>query len=274
MNSTIVQQPLQTLLQNLGLSTFVANYYTLAEEFEREKKTNIDYLQELALREAEHRCQQRIKRLLKQAKLPRNKLLKDFDVHRIPGLSSTTIQQLARGDFIDRYENIIIFGNSGSGKTHLSIALGREWCLLGRKIYFVTAANLVQQLLQAKLKLTLEDFIKKLDKFEVILIDDISYIPYERNETDVLFQLLASRYEMRSILITSNLAFGDWKTIFKDEVTANATIDRLVHHSKILELNVIDSYRLEWAKLKREQEKNQESQQQLPINKINHIIYL
>ena len=96
MNTTFTQ-PLQTLLQNLGLSTFVANCYTLAEEFEREKKTNIDYLQELALREAEHRYQQRIKRLLKQAKLPRNKLLKDFDVQRIPGLSSTTIQQLAKG---------------------------------------------------------------------------------------------------------------------------------------------------------------------------------
>lgn len=257
--------PLQTLLQNLTLSTFAANCYPVAEEFEREKKSNIDYLQELAIRETEHRYQQRIKRLLKQAKLPRNKLLKDFEGQRIIGLSITTIQQLAKGDFIDRYENILIFGNSGSGKTHLTIALGKEWCLLGRKVYYVTASNLVQQLLQAKLKLSLDVFIKKLDRFEILLIDDISYIPYERNETDVLFQLLASRYEMRSVLITSNLPFGEWKNIFKDEVTANAAIDRLVHHSKILELNVIDSYRLEAAKIKREQEKAKESQ---------NIIYL
>lgn len=257
--NTALTYPLQTLLKNLCLSTFADNCYAVAEEFERENKSTIDYLRELAIRETEYRYQLRIKRLLKQAKLPRNKLLKDFEVQRIIGLSITTIQQLAKGDFIDRYENILIFGNSGSGKTHLSIALGKEWCLLGRKVYYVTASNLVQQLLQAKAKLTLDDFIKKLDKFEILLIDDISYIPYERNETDVLFQLLASRYEMSSVLITSNLPFGEWKTIFKDEVTANAAIDRLVHHSKILELNVIDSYRLESAKIKREQEKARES---------------
>lgn len=248
-----INQPIHSLLQNLYLTMFASDYFSVAEEFERNKKTSVDYLYELAIRETEYRYQQRIKRLLKYAKLPRNKLLKDFEIQCIPGLSATTIQQLAKGEFMDRYENILIFGNPGTGKTHLSIALGREWCLLGRKVYYITAANLVQQLLQAKLKLGLENFVKKLDGFEILIIDDFSYVPYDRNETDVLFHLLSARYEMRSVLITSNLPFAKWDTIFKDEMTTTAAIDRLVHHSQILELNS-DSYRMTSAKTKKKQE--------------------
>ena len=114
---------------------------------------------------------------------------------------------------------------------------------------FFTAANLVQQLLQAKLVLKLEQFIKKLDRFEVLIIDDISYVPFEKQETDVLFTLMAARYEMRGLVITSNLPFSKWNTIFKDEMTTNAAIDRLVHHAVILELNT-SSYRSECAKKK------------------------
>lgn len=147
---------------------------------------------------------------------------------------------------MERYENILIFGNPGTGKTHLSIALAREWCLQGHRVYYTSAAALVQQLLQAKQQLKLTQLIKRFDRYEVLLIDDISYIPYERSETDVLFQLLAERYEMRSTLITSNLPFIKWETLFKDEMTTAATIDRLVHHSVILELNA-ESYRMNHA---------------------------
>lgn len=247
-----LQQPLTELLQNLSLTTFAKSYQSVAEEFERDKKTYADYLQELALRETEYRYQKRVDRLLKQAKLPRNKLLNDFEIGRIPGLSPTRIQQLANGEFMDRYENILIFGNPGTGKTHLSIGLAREWSLLGKRVFYSTAANLVQQLLQAKLALKLEQMIKKFDRFDVLLIDDISYVPYDRQETDVLFNLLAARYEMRSVLITSNLPFAKWNTIFKDEMTTTAAIDRLIHHSEILELNT-ESYRIAKAQTKRKQ---------------------
>ncbi len=225
------------LLKALNLPTFVSAFQAVAAQFEKEGRSNIDYLYELAFRESEHRYQKRIERLIKAAQLPRDKLLCDFDVARIPGLAPSQIQQLATGDFIDRCENVLLFGNPGTGKTHLSIALAREWCLLGRKILFITAAKLVQQLLKAKVDLTLNHLIKKIDRYEVLIIDDISYVPFERHETDVLFMLLAERYEMRSTVVTSNLAFSQWDTVFKDEMTTTAVVDRLVHHSTILELN-------------------------------------
>ena len=160
---------------------------------------------------------------------------------------------LVEGDFLDRAENLLVFGNPGSGKTHLVGALGQELILRDRRGLFSTCALLVQRLLRAKLELTLERELKKLDRFEALIIDDIGYVQQNRDEMEILFTLLSYRYERRSILLTSNLVFSDWERIFKDPLTTAAAIDRLVHHSVILELNVT-SYRMEAAKQRTQKE--------------------
>lgn len=249
-------QTLDTMLESLNLLAIRDVYKKVSEQIIKGQQSPIDYLQELATIELEQRHQKSIMQLLKLAKLPRNKLLIDFDIRRIPSLHPGLLKNLSNGEFIDRSENLLIFGNPGTGKSHLSIALAREWCLQGRKCLYITAANLVQELLIAKNKLHLNQFIKRLDRFEVLIIDDISYIPYEKTESEVLFVLLAERYEQRSMVITSNLVFSKWQQIFKDEMTTNAAIDRLVHHATILELNA-ESYRIKTAKSNQQNSKEQ-----------------
>jgi len=151
MDKTNQIEELTRLLAALKLSAFASDWQQVAEEFEKQQKTTQAILLELSRRELAVKQQKRIDRLLKQAKLPRMKSLQEFDTSLIPGLSPSVIKRLAEGDFINHHENILIFGNPGTGKTHLCIAFAQEWCLLGRKVFFITAANLVQQLQQAKL---------------------------------------------------------------------------------------------------------------------------
>ena len=241
-----VHLELESDLKCLGLKTFIDNYQSVAQQCDKKGHTNVRYLQELCLYEVEKRNQNRLERLLKEAKLPRNKLLVDFDIGRIPGLSPALIERLASGEFMDRTENILIFGNPGTGKSHLSIALARQWCLLGHHVLFTTASKLVQELRSAQMHNQLHTLIKKLARIECLLIDDISYVQMQREDTDCLFQLLSERYEQSSTLITSNIMFSQWKSIFKDEMTTAAVIDRLIHHCEILELNA-PSYRTQKA---------------------------
>lgn len=252
---------LEGLLKNLCLINFVERYQLDAERSEKEGIDHVGYLYELAQGEWERRYHQRIERLIKKSKIPRDKRLADFEIMRIPGLSPSLIHRLAEGEFIDRCENTLIFGNPGTGKTHLCIALTREWCLKGRRVLYTNACSLVQELLRAKQALQLDQLIKKLDHFEVLVIDDISYLSCNREETDVLFTLLSARYEQRSIVITSNLVFSLWHQIFKDEMTTAAAIDRLVHHSTVLELNT-ESYRITQAKGRKD--KDSEKEKPLP----------
>lgn len=157
------------------------------------------------------------------------------------------LETLRDGSFLDRRENVLLFGKPGSGKSHALCALSEQLILQGRSLLFTTCSLLVQQLLIAKRDLQLPKMIKKLSSFEGLIIDDLGYVQQSREEMEVLFTLLAERYERGSVLLTSNLAFSKWDQIFKDAMTTAAAIDRLVHHSVIIEMNV-PSYRVETAK--------------------------
>lgn len=240
------QSELEAMLSSFRLPSFSKNYQQYARQAEKEKIDHVGYLYELSKLESEDRYNRKTERLIRQAKLPRGKTLEGFDFSKFEGLSESQIQELADAECLDKAENILIFGNPGTGKTHLAAALLREWCLRGRKVFFSTASSLVQDLLAAKRDLKLNTVLKKLDKFEAVVIDDISYIPQDRDETDVLFVFLAERYEQRSLVITSNLPFSQWDTVFKDAMTTMAAVDRLVHHSTVIELNG-ESFRAQTA---------------------------
>jgi len=189
----------------------------------------------------------KIKRLLRSSRLPLEKSLAVFDLKRLPVRVRQQVKVLLEGGFLERKENILAFGNPGSGKTHLLCAIGQELIHQGHSVYFTTSSSLVQELLRAKRDLKLDKILKKFSRFDALLIDDIGYVQHEQQEMEVLFILLAARYECGSVMLTSNLPFSKWDAIFKDPMTTAAAIDRLVHHSVILELN-ISSYRVKHAK--------------------------
>jgi DNA replication protein DnaC len=234
-------------LKQLHLPAFAEHYAPQAALAVNEGWPYDRYLLGLCELEIAEREQRRIQRLLTDSKLPREKTLETFDRVRLKKTADRQFSVLLEGDFLDRSENVLVFGNPGSGKTHLLCALGHEMVRKGRTVYFVPCALLVQRLLLAKAELWLEKELKRLDKFDALIIDDLGYVQQSRDEMEVLFTMLAHRYEHRSVLLTSNLVFSKWEKIFKDPMTTAAAIDRLVHHSIILELN-LPSYRMEAAK--------------------------
>jgi len=245
-----VKDHITQCLRQLHLPAFAANYEQVATVAATEGWTYDNYLLQLCRLELDEREQRKIQRLLNASKLPREKTLNTFDRARLKKPVDKHFSALLDGDFLDRHENVLIFGNPGSGKTHLLCALGHELIHKRRSVYFAECVLLVQRLLRAKLELRLERELKKLDKYEALIIDDIGYVQQSREEMEVLFTLLAHRYEHRSVLITSNLVFSQWEKIFKDPMTTAAAVDRLVHHSVILELN-LSSYRMETAQQKK-----------------------
>ena len=243
----MIKPRMTACLKQLHLPAFVEHYAPQAALAGNEGWPYDRYLFGLCELELAERDARRIQRLLNDSKLPREKTLEAFDRNRIKKTVDRQFAVLLEGDFLDRRENVLAFGNPGSGKTHLLCALGHELVCKGRSVYFVPCALLVQRLLLAKAELWLEKELKRLDKFAALIIDDLGYVQQSRDEMEVLFTLLAHRYEHRSVLLTSNLVFSKWEKIFKDPMTTAAAIDRLVHHSIILELN-LPSYRMEIAK--------------------------
>ena len=241
------EQTLEMMLKSFKLPTFAREYAAVGDTAAREGLTHPAYLLALARMEAHERADRRTLRLLEESRLPKEKSLASFDLSRLSPKARTSFNALKDGSFLDRAENVLAFGNPGTGKTHLLCALGQELVRNGRTVLFAPTFQIVQRLLAAKRDLRLPSELKKLDRFDALLLDDIGYVQQSREEMEVLFTLLAERYERRSVLITSNLVFSRWDQIFKDPMTTAAAIDRVVHHAVILELNM-ESYRAEAAR--------------------------
>lgn len=194
------------------------------------------FLEELCEREQQVRHERRIERLLRQATLPEGKTLASLDRRKLALPVRQQLETLLSGAFLSRATNVLAFGLPGRGKTHCLCAIARELILRHQiSVWFTPAFKLVQQLLRAKEQLRLDEQLKRLGRFELIIIDDIGYLQHDRAEMEVLFNFFAERYERGSLMITSNLPFSKWDKIFHDPMTAMAAIDRLVHHSVILE---------------------------------------
>lgn len=245
-----VNKEISEYLRELYLPTIRRSFEEKARQAERETLGYEQFLLELLERECQERRANRIKRLLQASRLPLEKTLDNFDMKRLPAKVGRQVKTLLDGSFLARRENVLAFGQPGCGKTHLLSALGQELIRQGRRVAFTTCVRLVQDLLRAKRDLRLSQAIKKLAYYEALVIDDLGYVQQSREEMEVLFTLLAERYERGSVLITSNLPFSKWEAIFKDPMTTASAIDRLVHHSVIIELN-IGSYRVEEAKKRR-----------------------
>ena len=226
------------LLRSFRLPTMAAMW---AESVARAERENWGYkrlLQHLCESEEQDRRERKMQRLLKASGLPDGKTLGNLDEKLLPTKIQRLLPTLLEGHFVERAENILAFGLPGRGKTHFLAALGRELILRHRyPVLFTPTFKLVQQLLVAKQALRLDSELKRLDRYPIIILDDLGYVQQDRQEMEVLFTFLAERYERRSVLISSNLVFSKWDQIFKDPMTTMAAIDRLVHHAMILEFN-------------------------------------
>lgn len=228
-------EQLLTYCKSLRLPTLAEVLPETLSRAEREAWSPATTLLHLLEQEVEGRQRRRIERFLRESQLPPGKTLACFDQRRLPLRIRQQLPHLAQGDFVDRSENLLLFGLPGTGKTHCAVALGHALVQQGRSVLFTPTFKLVGRLLVARRDYELERELRRLDKFELIILDDIGYVQQSREEMEVLFTFLAERYERRSLIITSNLVFSEWNKIFKDPLTTAAAIDRIVHHSIILE---------------------------------------
>jgi DNA replication protein DnaC len=234
---------LALLLAELRLPAIKQIWADLAAQADKEGWPAARFLAALAEHEMAERSRRRIERHLAEAKLPPGKTIDAFDFEAVPVISKAQVMALAAGDaWVDRGANLILFGPPGTGKSHLAAALGYALVENGWRVLFTRTTDLVQRLQVARRELALEAAIAKLDKYHLLILDDLAYVTKDQAETSVLFELIGARYERRSLLVTANQPFGQWGKIFPDQAMTLAVVDRLVHHATIFEMNV-ESYR-------------------------------
>lgn len=242
--------PLEMILRSFHLPSMAGGYETALAQAEAGHWGYRKFLLHLCEAEAADRRQRRVERLIRESGLPGSKTLGNMDEGQLPAKIRRQLPTLLEGRFATDAVNVIAFGLPGRGKTHFLAALGRELIVRhGLNVMFAPTFKLVQQLLAAKKALRLEALLKKLDRYAVVVLDDIGYLQQSSEEMEVLFTFLAERYERRSVMISSNLAFSKWDQIFKDPMTTMAAVDRLVHHAIILDFDN-ESVRAKQAKEK------------------------
>ena len=230
-------------LKQLRLPVMRAYWEEVAQQAQAQHWTYPEYLATLCEKEMASKEQDRIKRNITEAKLPIGKALDAFDFSKTSSINAAQISAFAENtQWITQAQNLLIFGPSGVGKTHLAAAIGRRLIEKGVRVYFVKTTVLVQRLQEAYNQRKLSDLLAKLTRYQLLILDDIGYVKKSEAETSVLFELIADRYESKSLLITSNQSFEQWDTIFPNNIMAVAAIDRLVHHATIININE-QSYR-------------------------------
>jgi DNA replication protein DnaC len=252
---------LQRLLERLNLGGMAATFSELALKAAKEGLSHEAYLYELAQHELALRGQRRVERLLHQSGLPQEKTFRTLNLECFPPALRLQIERLKNGTFLEQAVNVIAIGKPGVGKSHLLAAVGYELVQRGQAVLWTSTGSLVQRLLAAKRDLRLPQELRKLDRFACVILDDIGYLQQERDEMEVLFTFLAERYENRSVAITTNLVFSEWERIFKHPMTTMAALDRVVHHSVILDMMGLESYRARAAQHQQYTEGGETSEQ-------------
>jgi len=246
------QEDLRALLRALRLGRMEATFADIALKASRDGLTHEAFLYELARGEYEDRTQRRTERYLRASGLPREKTFATLQLARFPPPLQLAIERLRTGAFVDEAINVVAVGRPGAGKSHVAAALGHTLIAQGHTVLWTSTAALVQRLLAAKRDLCLPRELATLDRVSCLILDDIGYVQHDRDEMEVLFTLLAERYERRSVILTTNLVFSAWDRIFKDPMTTMAAIDRVVHHCVILDLMALESYRAHTAQQARD----------------------
>jgi DNA replication protein DnaC len=239
---------LQTLLSQLNLGVMADVFADVALRAAKEGLSHEAYLYELVRLETEQRTQRRTARLVRASGLPVEKTFRTLALSRLSPSLQLQLERLKSASFLETATNIIAIGKPGVGKSHCLAAVGYAVIEAGYSVLWTPTSTLVQRLLAAKRDLRLPQELAKLDKFACVILDDIGYVQQDRDEMEVLFTFLAERYERKSVMITTNLVFSEWERIFKNPMTAMAAIDRLVHHSVILDMMSVESYRAEAAR--------------------------
>jgi DNA replication protein DnaC len=238
-------------LKQLRLPTFLREYDKVARQSAVEQATYAAYLLRMAELELLERERRAIERRIRQARFPVVKTMDSFDFLAIPSLNKTMVLELARCEFLTRRENVLLLGNSGTGKTHIALALGLAACQRGHRVRFTTAAALVSELIEARDERKLLRFQKQIAAYELLIVDELGFVPLSKTGAELFFEMLSQRYERGSTMVTSNLPFAEWTEVLGSERLTGALLDRLTHHVHILEMNG-DSYRLKQSRRKRE----------------------